>query len=140
MKKVIWVLVILSMAVATPLFALQDVQGDAPADVSEESFMPPAPGMMEESPVPPMGRMMGQGPGFGSEKMGKMCGMMMGKANMEVANDGSVIVLVGNKLMKYDADLNLVKEVEVKTPAMDWKKCPRMKAMSEKGAVESPAM
>jgi len=34
---------------------------------------------------------------------------------MVAANDGGVIVLAGNKLLKYDKDLNLVKEVEVKT-------------------------
>ncbi|MFC1508097.1 hypothetical protein ACFL60_00230 [Candidatus Omnitrophota bacterium] len=46
-----------------------------------------------------------------------MHGMMMEKMmpkNIAATADGSVIVLAGNKLLKYDADLNLVKEVEVK--------------------------
>jgi hypothetical protein len=46
--------------------------------------------------------------------MGKMCPMMMGKSQMVATDEGGVIVLAGNKLMKYDADLNLVKDVEVK--------------------------
>ncbi len=33
-----------------------------------------------------------------------------------LTNDGGVIVLVGPNLLKYDADLNLVKEAQVKMP------------------------
>ncbi|MBN2097531.1 MAG: hypothetical protein JW714_03515 [Candidatus Omnitrophica bacterium] len=40
-------------------------------------------------------------------------GMMMGK-QMVASDDGGVIVMVGNKLLKYDRDLNLKKEVEIK--------------------------
>jgi len=46
--------------------------------------------------------------------MMKMMGMM--QKQMVATNDGGVIVLVGNKLLKYDKDLNLVKEAELKTP------------------------
>jgi len=46
-----------------------------------------------------------------------MHGMMM-KRMMEksiiATSDGGVIVLAGNKLIKYDKDLNVVKEVEIK--------------------------
>ncbi|MBF0384359.1 MAG: hypothetical protein HQL27_00665 [Candidatus Omnitrophica bacterium] len=50
-------------------------------------------------------------------------------------SDGGVIVLAGNKLMKYDKDLNLVKEVEIKVDMEAMKKdmaemmknCPMMK-------------
>jgi hypothetical protein len=45
------------------------------------------------------------------------CGMM-GKASMEMAQDGSVVVLMGDKLLKYDKDLALVKQVEVPVPEM----------------------
>lgn len=38
---------------------------------------------------------------------------MMSK-KMVASGDGGVIVLVGNKLLKYDKDLNLVKEAEIK--------------------------
>src|SRR3989338_4064213 len=48
-------------------------------------------------------------------------GMMMGKGMMTrspamvASSDGGVIVLSGNKLYKYDKNLNLVKEAEIKT-------------------------
>ena len=45
--------------------------------------------------------------------MGGMMSSMMGKT-MVGTSDGGVIVLNGNKLTKYDKDLNLVKEVEAK--------------------------
>lgn len=51
------------------------------------------------------------------KKKGSMHGMMMKKMmqkEMVATEDGGVIVLIGNKLMKYDKDLNLVKEVEIK--------------------------
>lgn len=50
--------------------------------------------------------------------------MMMGK-EMVASADGGVIVLVGNKIMKYDKDLNLVKEVEIDMKAM-MEKCREM--------------
>lgn len=60
------------------------------------------------------GGMMGQD---GMMGMDGMCGMMMmggmmGRAVVPV--DGGVVVMVGNKLQKYDKDLKLVKEVELK--------------------------
>ena len=82
------------------------------------------------------GDMMGKGPMMG--KGGPMQGMMM-KGMMEksiiATADGGVIVLAGNKLIKYDQDLNIVKEVEIKVDmdAMQkhmtemMKMCPMMK-------------
>jgi len=60
--------------------------------------------------------------------MGKMCPPMMEKTQMVATDEGGVIVLAGGKLLKYDADLNLVKEVDVKMPAspMGGKQCPMM--------------
>ncbi len=51
------------------------------------------------------------------ERMGQMAMQMMGsmQRQMVATSDGGVIVLAGNKLLKYDKDLNLVKEVEIKT-------------------------
>jgi hypothetical protein len=51
------------------------------------------------------------------ERMGGMAMQMMGamQRQMVATNDGGVIVLAGNKLLKYDKDLNLIKEVELKT-------------------------
>jgi hypothetical protein len=58
------------------------------------------------------------------------CGMMMKK--MIATSDGGVIVMAGKKLIKYDKDLNLVKEVEIK---MDMEKmmkdCPMCQEMME---------
>ena len=60
---------------------------------------------------------------------------MMGKA-MVPSNDGGVIVMMGNKLFKYDKNLNLVKEVEMgmgMLPTRDMKKeCPMCKMMMKK--------
>lgn len=63
---------------------------------------------------------------------------MMGKAQMVATDEGGVIVLAGNKLMKYDAELNLVKEAEVRMPAgpMGGKQCPMMGKMMAPGAAE----
>ena len=77
-------------------------------------------------------------------KMMEKCPMhgMMRKGMMEksviAAADGGVIVLVGNKLMKYDKNLNLIKEAEIKIDlaAMQrnmtemMKDCPMMKDCS----------
>ncbi|MFH1359709.1 MAG: hypothetical protein ABIJ41_01570 [Candidatus Omnitrophota bacterium] len=87
--------------------------------------------------------MMGEQGMMGQKKikgMHPMAGMMM-KAMTEKTlvptEDGGVIVLVGNKLTKYDKNLNLVKEVEIKVDTeamrqnmMDMiKNCPMMKGM-----------
>ena len=48
---------------------------------------------------------------------------LMTSGKMSVLDDGSVIVMVGNKLMKYDRDLKLRKEVEIK---MDMDEIDRM--------------
>jgi len=50
-------------------------------------------------------------------KKGGMKDMMMKKMmqkEMVATKDGGIILLVGNKLIKYDQDLNLIKEVEIK--------------------------
>ena len=83
------------------------------------------------------GSMMGEG------MMGKgMMGGMMMKSMMEktivATSDGGIIVSAGNKLTKYDKDLNVVKEVEIKMDMegmhkqmMDMmKNCPMMKGMT----------
>ena len=49
-------------------------------------------------------------------KMGKPP-MMMPARSMIATPDGGVIVLAGNKLQKYDKDLVLQKEVELKSEA-----------------------
>ena len=111
MKKII-LAGVLSLLILAPAFA-------------EETQKETMPGMSMEKPM-----------GMPMPGMGKMGGQMMGKAQMVATDDGGVIVLAGNKLMKYDADLNLVKEAEVKMPmgSMSGKQCPMMGKTGEKSA------
>ena len=51
----------------------------------------------------------------GMMKMMHMMHGMMRSSTMVVSNDGGVIVLTGSKLYKYDKNLNLIKEAEIKT-------------------------
>lgn len=70
---------------------------------------------------PVMKKEMMKGGWLGKGDMPGRCVMndMMMKGMMErsmiAAVDGGVIVLAGNKLIKYDKDLNVVKEVEIAT-------------------------
>jgi hypothetical protein len=76
-----------------------------------------------QTPLPPGG--MGRGPGMMRGMMGQggqmqgcpMCGMMTGAMMMKTMTatpDGGVIVAVGNRLIKYDNQLNVVKDTEMK--------------------------
>ena len=109
MKKIICAVTALSLLIALPVFA-------------EETKKEEMPGMSMEKPMP---------------GMGKMGCPMMGKAQMVATDEGGVIVLAGRKLMKYDADLNLVKEVELPMPVgpMGGKQCPIMGKKMDQGAV-----
>jgi mono/diheme cytochrome c family protein len=51
-----------------------------------------------------------------------MMGPMMSSASMVAGPDGGVFVLMGNELLKYDKDLNLVKKVEIKFDWDNWQK------------------
>jgi hypothetical protein len=75
-------------------------------------------------------------------KMGGMCPTMksMMERSVVATSDGGVIVIMGNKLTKYDKDLNVVKEVDLKMDPEGMKKmmgemkgmCPMMgKGMME---------
>jgi hypothetical protein len=59
--------------------------------------------------------------------MGHGCEMMMGKS-LVATEDGGVVVLLGNKLYKYDKELVLQKEVEIKLG-----KCPMSEKMKSEG-------
>jgi len=52
-----------------------------------------------------------------NELMASIMMQLLGSMQKQIAptNDGGVIVFSGNKLLKYDKDLNLIKEVEVNT-------------------------
>ena len=43
-------------------------------------------------------------------------------SSMIETSDGGLVVLMGNKLMKYDKDLNMIKEAEIKIDWSSWKK------------------
>ncbi len=66
-----------------------------------------------------------QSPGGGRPDMGKMSPMMMQmmrKDSMVATSDGGIVVMAGPRLIKYDKDMTLVKEVEMprgKPPARE---------------------
>ena len=106
--------------------------GWAQEQQTTEKKEPPGMGMMGG------GHMMGDKMGKGMMMHGQMMKMMMPR-QMVASNDGGVIVLAGNKLYKYDKNLNLVKEAEVKTDTAGMEKmmadmkakCPMMKPDKE---------
>lgn len=57
-----------------------------------------------------------------SDNSDKMMSPVMNSASMAACPDGGVIVLMGNELFKYDKDLNLVKQVEIKFDWENWQK------------------
>ncbi|MFH0753101.1 MAG: hypothetical protein V2A70_00875 [Candidatus Omnitrophota bacterium] len=105
------------------------------AGAGVNSFAQGMEGMMGDEPMKHKGMMMGaEGQEHGKMGMRPVMGMMkdMMAKSMVASSDGGVIVLVGNKLMKYDKNLALVKEVEIKIDmaAMQkdmMKNCPMMK-------------
>lgn len=82
---------------------------------------------------------------MGKGMMGPMMMKMMSEKSVTATSDGGIVVLAMNKLTKYDKDLNVVKEVEVKID-MDvmqkqmadmMKMCPMMKdGMKGSGGTE----
>ena len=89
---------------------------------------------------------MGQQGMMGKDKMMKMNNMrgMMGRS-LVATSDGGVIVMVGNKLLKYDKNLDLKKEVEIKMDVEGMRKmmkqmkgkCPKNEAGIEGGMMEN---
>ena len=75
----------------------------------------------------------------------KMMGMqhMMMSKSMVATPDGGVIVMVGHKLQKYDKDLVLQKEVELKMDKEEMKekmeKGPMHEKMMKKGTQQTPS-
>ena len=112
MKKIVLAVLALSLLISVPAFAKETETKEMPGMSVDKAVGMPMPGME------------------------KMCGPMMNKAQMVATDEGGVIVLAGNKLMKYDAELNLVKEAEVKMsmPPMGGKQCPMMGKMMDKDA------
>ncbi len=108
MKKIALAVVVLSFLLSVSAFAKETKKEEMPGMSMDRSMGMPMPGM----------------------------GPIMGKTQMVATDEGGVIVLAGNKLMKYDAELNLVKEAEVKMPMgpMDGKQCPLMGKMMDQSA------
>ena len=79
------------------------------------------------------------GKGMMDGKMMGMCPMMKSviERSIVATNDGGIVVVMGNKLTKYDKDLNVTKEVEMKMDMEGMQKmmdnmktmCPMMKGM-----------
>ena len=72
------------------------------------------------------GMMGGRGGGYGA-MMGRgaamdAVGTMMSNSAMAGTPDGGVIVMMGSELFKYDKDLNLVKQVDIKFNWENWQK------------------
>jgi hypothetical protein len=95
-----------------------------------------------EDPDDTMGSMMGGGMMKGPDKgcgMGSMQSMMGMMSNIVATSDGGVVVMIGNKLYKYDKNLKLVKETEIK---IDMKSMQRMMerggTVQDKGNVDNP--
>lgn len=117
MKKNAWIIMLVVLLAGTSLVYAEGMKG----------------GMMKEG-------MMGKGMMDG--KMMGMCPMMksMMERSVVATSDGGVIVVAGNKLTKYDKDLNVVKEVELKMDMEGMQKmmenmkgmCPMMKGMMGK--------
>lgn len=85
---------------------------------------------------------------FKGDKKGMGCPIchmnktMMNEKKLVATQDGGVVLMMCNKLIKYDANLNVVKEVEVKMDMEAMKKsmeemkrdCPICSKKCEKGA------
>ena len=76
------------------------------------------------------GMMIQQGQKEGMRPMPSMMMKSMMEKSMVATQDGGVVVLVGNKLLKYDKNLNLQKEVEIKIDPSGMKD--KMMLMQEK--------
>jgi len=94
---------------------------------------------MSSKEMAPAG-MMGQGM-MSKDKMMGTCACPMMKGSLIATQDGGVILMIGNKLQKYDKDLVLKKEVEVKVDMESMRKmmesCPMMSAMAESPKTET---
>jgi len=120
MKKNVWIGMLVILLAGTSLVYAEGMKGD----MMKEGMM--GKGMMD-------GKMMG------------MCPMMQSMMQKQVVatSDGGIIVVAGNKLTKYDKDLNVIKEVELKMDMEGMQKmmesmkgmCPMMgKMMSSDGS------
>ncbi len=135
------------MIVAVPV-ALLAMVGSYGVLAQQDSTTPTTPqrpgGMMGPGG---MHGMMGQG---GQMQACPMCGMVVGTTMMKtmaVTPDGAVIIAVGNRLMKYDSQLNLVKDTEMKIDMSQMygnmqkmmENCPMARQMQQQGQSQAQA-
>ena len=90
----------------------------------------------DEKKGAPMGEMMGKQHMMGKEmkeemgcRMGDMPMHCMMSKQMIATSDGGIVVTIGNKLYKYDSNLNLQKEAEIPVDMEKMKKMMNMKDM-----------
>lgn len=108
-KTLILAAVVLVLAAGTYL---------ALAKETDQGMMQKGMGMMDGNSM-----MMHKGMSMMNEKGMEGMGMHpMMHGSMVATSDGGVIVMMGTKLLKYDKDLNFVKEVEIKIDWQAWKK------------------
>jgi len=132
MKKAIFIALVILLLVPTLAFSQEK---------SEEGTTMGKGMMMQKEMAKPAEKegMQGKHEKMGMVGMMGTMGMMM-KKEMVATPDGGVIVMAGNKLLKYDKNLDLVKEVEIKMDFEGMKKtmekmkeeCPMHKEMMEK--------
>lgn len=100
MKKILVFALLIGMISYQALAVAEEMQGmggDMPQEQGMSRGQEDGQGQMRRPKMNPM-----------------MMGMMGGKESLVATSDGGIVVLAGPKLLKYDKDLNLIKEVEIK--------------------------
>jgi hypothetical protein len=120
-----------ALVIATALYAEEKAPAQpAPAQVAT-AVKTPAPAQEAAAKKAPEAMPM--------HAMDKMCHMQCMQCGKMVASGNGVIILLGNRLLKYDANLTLVKETEIKPAADHEKMAETPKAPAAKGSDTKPA-
>lgn len=123
MNRIIAVALATALVLAIPLVAFSEQQV-----VQQQTIMPQRGMMMEKAKE--------------MKPMHEMTMKKMMDKEIVATSDGGVVVMVGNKLLKYDRNLNLKAEAEInidyKAMKEKWMKkdCPASKQMMEEKAAE----
>jgi len=111
------------------------ITGMAFAQQAQQPVQPPAGGQqMQQGMACPMMQqpgMMGSGMKQRMQQRGMM-GNMAPQTSMVASDNGGVIILSGNRLLKFDKNLNLVKEVELFQKDGNRQEMPNMQAPAGK--------
>jgi hypothetical protein len=137
MKRHVWIVplgMLLLVTLVVLAFAAEKPAQQQPAASCPMMSGGAGPGMTGQG-----GMMMGKDGMMGGGMMGcPMCGGMMGRTSM-LAIGNNLYVLAGNKILKYDANLNLVKEAEIKWDMEGMMKM-HQKMMEEHGMMQNRPM